>query len=114
MRTQTVYTRFVTLVTLLALFALGGTSAFGASACMHSSQTSAEQPQQHEHGGHDQGGNTVPCQHQAAGGMCASATLPAAGGTFSLIAPAGYVTPFIDATLPHSLDPAAVFHPPRV
>ena len=81
---------------------------------MHSDRaTSADQPQQHEHGGDHDGGNTVPCEHQATGGMCASATLPATTGTFSVTAPAGYVPRFVDATLPHSLRTVTVFHPPR-
>lgn len=114
MRSQKSSTRIVTLVTLLAMFAFGATSAFGRGACVQHEAQSAGQSQHHEHGGDDRdSGTTTPCQHAALGGVCAFATLPSESATFSTGSPTPVVVRLSEGPYPHFIAITAVFHPPR-
>ncbi|HEY0670949.1 MAG TPA: hypothetical protein VGD27_01720 [Longimicrobiales bacterium] len=114
MHTRPISTRIVTLVTLLAMFAFGATSAFGAGACVQHEAQSSTQSQHHEHdsGEHDSG-TTTPCQHAALGGLCTSATLPSESAAFSSGSPTPVLVRLSDVQYPHFIAVTAVFHPPR-
>src|SRR5215204_4273500 len=111
MRTRIAHTRIVTTVTLIAMFAFGATSAFGSGMCMQRDQGAVQQEQDH-HGAPAHGtGSSTPCPHAWTGGVCASATLPAATAAFSVTSPTIYVARVIVAPPLHRLSAAAVFHP---
>jgi hypothetical protein len=113
MRTRIAHTRIVTTVTLIAMFAFGATSAFGSGMCMQRDHAAVQQ-QPHHHGAPAHGtDSSAPCQHASTGGVCASATLPAATAAFSVTSPTIYVARVIEAAPLHRLLAAAVFHPPR-
>ena len=112
MRSKVVLTRFVTLVTLLAMFAFGASTAYGAGACMLPDTSTL--PEGHDHGQTEPGTPTPePCQHASQSGPCASATMPASSVSFSVATPTTYVARFAEAPLAWALHSEAVFHPPR-
>lgn len=114
MRRQKISTRIVTLVTLLAMFAFGATSAFGMGVCVQDEAQSSGPAQHHEHGGDDQdSGTTAPCQHAALGGLCAFTSLPSESAVFSSGSATPEVVGLLQAQYPHYIAIAAVFHPPR-